>query len=65
MTYLSPPPGICRISSQGFPPTRPYGATERPVAKNILFQDSVYLFSFEQSTCVQVMYSVFLLLQLV
>ena len=35
MTYLSPPPGICPISSQGFPPTPPYGATERPIAKKL------------------------------
>ena len=32
------------------------------VNKNILFQDSVYLFSFEQSNCVRAAYSLFLLL---
>ena len=31
--------------------------------KNILFQDSVHLFSFEQSNCVQAAYSLFLLLR--
>ena len=31
------------------------------VDKNILFQDSVYLFSFEQSNCVRAAYSLFLL----
>ena len=35
----------------------------RGVDKNILFQDSVYLFSFEQSNCVQAAYSLFLLLR--
>ena len=34
----------------------------RAIDKNILFQDSVYLFSFEQSNYVQVVYSLFLLL---
>jgi len=34
----------------------------RAVAKNVLFQDSVYLFSFEQSACAQAAYSLFLLL---
>ena len=29
----------------------------RTVDKNILFQDSVYLFSFEQSNCVRAAYS--------
>ena len=61
MTYLSPPLGICPISSQGFSPTRPYAARERPVAKNILFQDFCLPLSLEQSICVQVMYSLFLL----
>ena len=35
----------------------------KAVAKNILFQDSVYLFSFEQSACAQAAYSLFLLLR--
>ena len=33
------------------------------VANNILFQDSVYLFLFEQSACAQAAYSLFLLLR--
>ena len=35
----------------------------RAVDKNIHFQDSVYLFSFEQSNCVQAAHSLFLLLR--
>ena len=34
----------------------------RAVDKNIFFQDSVYLFSFEQSNCVWTAYSLSLLL---
>ena len=35
----------------------------RAVGKNILFQDSVYLLSFEQSNCVRAAYYLFLLLR--
>ena len=34
----------------------------RAVDNNIFFQDSVYLFSFEESNCVRTAYSLFLLL---
>ena len=46
----------------GFYTTTKKAERHRAVNKNILFQDSVYFFSFEQSNCVRAAYSLFLLL---